>query len=139
MVYFAAPQLKVAPDGLTVTGDKGYSIVRGTHSLSYGRWYYEFKVLECPGNAAIRAGCGTVLSVLQAPLGYDRFGYSWRSRKGTIFHDSRGQRYSDGYGIGDVIGCYIEIPPIDKTADVLPDSCKSEVSKLSCCFIFNLR
>ena len=30
---------------------------------------------------------------LQAPCGYDKFSYSWRSRKGTRFHQSRGKHY----------------------------------------------
>ena len=30
---------------------------------------------------------------LQAPLGYDKFSYSWRSKKGTRFHESRGKHY----------------------------------------------
>ena len=47
---------------------------------------------------------------LQAPLGYDKFSYSWRSKKGTMFHQSRGKHYSDGYGPGDVLGFYINLP-----------------------------
>lgn len=30
---------------------------------------------------------------LQAPCGYDKLSYSWRSKKGTIFHQSRGKHY----------------------------------------------
>ena len=48
---------------------------------------------------------------LQAPLGYDKFGYSWRSLKGTKFHESRGKHYADeGYKQGDVVGFYIYLP-----------------------------
>lgn len=64
---------------------------------------------------------------LQAPLGYDKFGYSWRSRKGTKFHQSRGTRYTDGYGEGDVLGCLILLPEnIDKSR-ILPDTYKNRV------------
>ena len=30
---FAAPQLKISEDRMTVTGDKGYSMVRATHGM----------------------------------------------------------------------------------------------------------
>lgn len=121
--------MRVSADRLAVTGDKGYSGIRANHSVRYGRWYYEFTVKEMPGNAAVRAGWGTVQSVLQAPLGYDKFGYSWRSRKGTVFHESRGRHYWDGYTVGDVLGCYIDLP-LDPIGVVLPNSLKQEVSFL---------
>lgn len=61
------------------------------------------------------------LANLQAPCGYDKFSYSWRSRKGTVFHESIGKSYSrqidtenenknSGYGAGDVLGFYINLP-----------------------------
>ena len=34
-----------------------------------------------------------IVGNLQAPLGYDKFSYSWRSKKGTSFHESRGKHY----------------------------------------------
>ena len=105
-------------------------MIRATHPVSHGRYYFEFRVLNMPGNSAIRAGWGTLYAVLQAPLGYDKFGYSWRSRKGTIFHGSKGKHYSSGYGAGDVIGCYIELPMID-IEDLLPESFKNEVGSFA--------
>lgn len=48
---------------------------------------------------------------LQAPCGYDKFSYSWRSHLGTVFHNSRGKHFADhGYVKGDVIGCLIHLP-----------------------------
>jgi len=32
---FVAPQLKLTDDRLTVTGEKGYSMVRATHGMYY--------------------------------------------------------------------------------------------------------
>ena len=78
-----APQLKVAEDRLAVTGDKGYCMVRATHGVSRGAWYWEAAVEEMPEGAATRLGWGRRYANLQAPLGYDKFAYSWRSRKGT--------------------------------------------------------
>lgn len=39
------------------------------------------------------------------------FGYSWRSRKGTVFNDSKGKHYAEkGYAQGDTVGCLIDLP-----------------------------
>ncbi len=41
---------------------------------------------------------------MKAPLGFDKFGYSVRSRKGTKFHESMGKHYSSGYKVGGGVG-----------------------------------
>ncbi|XP_061710931.1 set1/Ash2 histone methyltransferase complex subunit ASH2 isoform X1 [Cydia pomonella] len=105
-----APQLKISEDRLAVTGEKGYCMVRATHGVSRGAWYWEATVEEMPEGAASRLGWGRRYANLQAPLGYDKFGYSWRSRKGTRFHESRGKHYSNGYGEGDTLGFLIVLP-----------------------------
>ena len=46
-----APQLKLS--GRVVTGEKGYSMLRATHGVRAGRWYYEVKVL--PGEKGFPA------------------------------------------------------------------------------------
>lgn len=66
---------------------------------------------------------------LQAPLGYDKFSYSWRSKKGTKFHQSIGKHYSSSYGQGDVLGFYISLPDETETAKSLPDTYKDKVRK----------
>ncbi|KAK0168281.1 hypothetical protein PV327_002105 [Microctonus hyperodae] len=105
-----APQLKVSEDRLAVTGEKGYCMVRGSHCASRGTWYWEATIEEMPEGSATRLGWGQEYANLQAPLGYDKFGYSWRSRKGTKFHESRGKHYSVGYGEGDTLGFLIVLP-----------------------------
>ena len=69
---------------------------------------------------------------LQAPLGYDKFSYSWRSKKGTRFHQSVGKHYSDGYGQGDILGFFIELPDCTETAKALPDTYKDKVYNTLC-------
>lgn len=64
---------------------------------------------------------------LQAPLGYDKFSYSWRSKKGTRFHQSIGKHYSDSYGQGDILGFFIELPDSTEIARALPDTYKDKV------------
>ncbi|XP_064096042.1 set1/Ash2 histone methyltransferase complex subunit ASH2-like isoform X1 [Macrobrachium nipponense] len=106
-----APQLRTADDRLAVTGDKGYCLIRATHGVSYGTWYFECTIDEQPEGSHTRLGWCQQLANLQAPLGYDKFGYSWRSRKGTVFHESRGKHYADcGFSEGDILGVMISLP-----------------------------
>lgn len=75
-----APQLKPSDDRLSVTGEKGYCLIRATHGVSRGSWYWECSITDQPDGSHIRVGWGQQYANLQAPLGYDKFGYSWRSR-----------------------------------------------------------
>ncbi|XP_055849029.1 set1/Ash2 histone methyltransferase complex subunit ASH2 [Episyrphus balteatus] len=118
-----APQLKIAEDRLAVTGEKGYSMVRATHSVNRGRWYFEITIEEMPEGSATRLGWGQEYGNLQAPLGYDKFGYSWRSRKGTRFHESHGKHYSEAYIEGDTLGFLIDLPEVELT-EYLPSTFK---------------
>lgn len=51
-----APQLKISDDRLTVTGEKGYSMVRASHGVRKGAWYFEVTVDEMPPDTAARLG-----------------------------------------------------------------------------------
>jgi len=154
-----APQLKVSDDRLSVTGDKGYSLIRATHGIilqylqcikfsgvisfdfhfhnyillyagiSRGNWYFEAKIIDMPEGGAVRIGVGQAHANLQGPLGYDKFGYSWRSRYGTVFHQARGKSFcKGGYGLDDVVGFLVSLPEHNKEVTTVPDSCKDRVS-----------
>ncbi|XP_048581166.1 set1/Ash2 histone methyltransferase complex subunit ASH2 isoform X2 [Nematostella vectensis] len=112
-----APQLKLSDDRLTVTGEKGYSMIRASHGVNRGAWFYEVTIEDMPEDSATRIGWSQLYGNLQAPLGYDKFSYSWRSKKGTRFHQSRGKHYCDtGYTAGDVLGFCIKLPANDRRA-----------------------
>lgn len=100
--------------------------------VTRGSWYYEATVEELPEGAATRIGWGQEYANLQAPLGYDKFGYSWRSRKGTKFHESIGKSYSAGYGEGDTLGFLIVLPQTTAHGEYMPNTFKDRVS-LKCC------
>jgi len=76
--------------------------------------------------------CCNCAGNLQAPCGYDKFSYSWRSRKGTRFHASCGKHYaSNGYGEKDVLGFLISLPPVQMMSKLLPVTCKDKVCYLT--------
>ena len=120
-----ASQVNVSEDRLTVTGHKFYCTIRANHSVNRGTWYYEAKILDLPEGAATRIGFAQKNANLQAPLGFDKFGYSVRSRKGTKFHESIGKHYSDGYKAGDILGCMIVMPEMPRKS-YLPASFKDK-------------
>lgn len=149
-----AQQLKVAEDRLAVTGDKGYCMIRASHCktaahfycqpvqswlillfffstisvVTRGSWYFEATIEELPEGAATRMGWAQEYANLQAPLGFDKFGYSWRSRKGTRFHESMGKSYSPAYGEGDTLGILIVLPENLPNYEYLPNTFKDRVS-----------
>jgi len=114
-----APQLKIGDDRMTVSGEKGYATIRATHGVTTGLWYFEVNVKEKPGNSAVRFGWSQHLGNLQAPVGYDKMSYAWRSRKGTVFHDSVGKGYTGrvGFEAGDVLGALIDLGEVDCEAN----------------------
>lgn len=130
-----APQLKLSEDRLTITGDKGYSMIRSTHGVAHGAWFFEAIITDKPSNSATRIGWAQKLANLQAPVGFDKFSYSWRSRKGTCFHSSIGRSNSKGgYDVGDTLGFYIYFPEPDDKSKLLYSSHKNMVSMI---FAFN--
>jgi hypothetical protein len=96
--------------------------------VSRGSWYFEAKITDLPEGGAARIGFGQAHANLQGPLGYDKFGYSWRSRYGTVFHQARGKTFcKGGYGLNDVIGFLIDLPEDSNAVPLVPESCKDRV------------
>jgi Set1/Ash2 histone methyltransferase complex subunit ASH2 len=83
-----------------------------------------------PSNTATRIGWAQHLANLQTPIGTDKFGYSWRSKKGTIFHEASGFHYSPGgYTENDVLGFLIILPDTTPPDVMLPRKYKKLVNK----------
>lgn len=121
-----APQMKISDDRLSVTGEKGYSMIRATHGVRRGAWYFEVIVDEMVDVQATRIGWSQMLGNLQAPCGYDKFSYSWRSRKGSKCHQSYVKTYSEPYKQGDVLGFYISLPEPQDPHFLLPQTFKDK-------------
>ncbi|QQP35130.1 putative protein_ isoform B, partial [Caligus rogercresseyi] len=120
-----AQQINLSEDRLSLTGYKFYCTARSNHSVSRGAWFFETRITDLPEGAATRIGWAQKYANLQAPLGFDKFGYSVRSKKGTKFHESHGKTYSQGYTEGDVLGTLIELPEI-RGRDYLSKSYKDK-------------
>lgn len=60
-----APQIKVSEDRLTCTGEKGYCMLRATHSVMRGTWYWEATIVDLPEGGATRIGWAQEYANLQ--------------------------------------------------------------------------
>lgn len=51
------------------------------------------------------------LACLNAPVGYDAYGYGYRDKTGEKVYCSRPQKFAEPFQTGDVIGLFIHLPP----------------------------
>lgn len=106
-----ATQLILSEDKLTVSGNKGYRTVRCTHGVHEGAWYCEVKVEHLGEDGHCRLGWATRKAEIQAPVGCDMHGFSYRDLEGTKVHKGLREPYGEPYAQGDVIGLLIHLPP----------------------------
>jgi hypothetical protein len=99
---------------LTVRGFKGYRMVRATHGVCEGDWYFEAAILPAEetgsAKAAVRLGWSTRRADVETPVGADEHGYGIRDTSGQFIHDARLMDYGASFGVGDYIGCRISLP-----------------------------
>jgi hypothetical protein len=93
----SAPQMKIASDLLTVSNEKGFRMARGSFGASEGSWFFELEVIPTTGNT--RLGWSTEKGDIQAPVGYDKYSYSYRDIDGSVVHQSRRRKYGAAYGL----------------------------------------
>jgi Set1/Ash2 histone methyltransferase complex subunit ASH2 len=104
--------LRVQPDGVTVKGHRGYGLARCNRGFVEGCWYYEAVVQHAPGEGNCRIGWVQAKdeTQLQAYPGFDEWGYGYRDKDGTYFHQARASGQGPSYGQGDVVGCLLHVP-----------------------------
>lgn len=101
------------------TTDLGWRSCRTNVGLREGSWYVEFRVLcsdKTTGNH-VRLGVGRREAALEAPVGFDGYGYGIRDLTGEKIHLSRPAPFMEckdgaGFKTGDVIGMLIELPSL---------------------------
>jgi len=98
-------------------------MIKGTHCMESGAYYYEVKITKTEAKSKnenlpsyakeshFRLGWCLEEADDKAPCGFDKLSYSYGSKTGCVYHKSEALPYGEAFGeIGDVIGCYIEIP-----------------------------
>eukprot|EP00878_Enallax_costatus_P001198 GHUV01001340.1.p1 GENE.GHUV01001340.1~~GHUV01001340.1.p1 ORF type:complete len:330 (+),score=92.94 GHUV01001340.1:338-1327(+) len=112
-----APHLLLSDDRLSVTGEKGFRTVRATHGYHSGTYYCEATVQHLGKTGHCRIGWSTKKAELNAPIGYDQYGLSYRDVDGSMYHKALREDYGTPYGEGDVIGLFIHLPPGGRTLE----------------------
>ena len=119
----AAPQLHVDSSTNTVSMPccKGYSSCKASHGVECGKWYFEVQIIK----GSVRVGWGQALAELQAPIGYDEFGYGFSNQHNKIFHCSRGYpventSHNNNENI-QTVGCLLDISDLDILEDTTLD------------------
>ncbi|KAF5099494.1 hypothetical protein D0Z00_001626 [Geotrichum galactomycetum] len=119
-------------DGMTVATQRGFVSARADLCIREGGWYYETRVLR--GNdesgAHVRLGITRREASLEAPVGFDVYGYGLRDKGGQAMHLSRPRPFvltsaddSAAFQTGDVIGLHVHLPRqvVDPTRPVFRD------------------
>ncbi|GMH36621.1 hypothetical protein BSKO_04494 [Bryopsis sp. KO-2023] len=113
-----ASQMEVSEERMSVTSRKGYRMVRATHGCHEGCWHFEAKMEHLGETGHCRLGWATQRGEVQAPVGFDKYGFSYRDIGGTKQHRALREEYGESFAEGDVIGCTIILPeggrPLEK-------------------------
>ncbi|CAD6258345.1 unnamed protein product [Miscanthus lutarioriparius] len=86
-------------------------MVRATHGVTAGTWYFEVKIVYLGPTGHTRLGWATNRADIETPVGYDAYGFGYRDVDGAKVTKAWRDKYADeGYGEGDVLGFYISLP-----------------------------
>lgn len=110
-----APQIRVDAEDrssliITTAHPKdGYCTARTTHGIDGQvgqRWYFEVEIV----NGYVRVGLSQILAEVQAPVGFDEYGYALRAHDGMAMHCGVAAACTDPSGPGDRIGVMLYLP-----------------------------
>lgn len=105
-------------DATALTTSKGWLLARANVGMREGTHYFEFEVIlanDETGKAHVRIGVGRKEAALEAPVGFDGYGYGLRDKSGQKITLSRPQSFMEsGFSSGDVIGIVVELPLLEK-------------------------
>ncbi|GJW59163.1 protein TRAUCO [Tanacetum coccineum] len=108
---YKAEKVELSEDRMSAGSCKGYRMVRATRGVTDGAWYFEIKVVSLGESGHTRLGWCNEKGDLQAPVGYDGNSYGFRDVDGSKVHKAVREKYGEGgYGEGDVIGFYVNLP-----------------------------
>lgn len=96
------------------TVEHGWRSCRTNIGFREGKWYVEYKLLKSnDGKSNVRFGIARKEASVEAPVGYDGYGYGFRDKRGEKVHLSKPIKFLQGgeeFHSGDVIGLLVELP-----------------------------
>jgi len=109
-----APGMTVSAEGTRVSSRKGFRTARTNLAIPHGTYACEVHVEKLGKTGHARLGFGTYQSELQAPIGFDEFGFGYRDVDGSKVHKGVRSEYGEGYKEGDVIGMVLHLPKVEE-------------------------
>ena len=117
--YFDKSQgVACTEDMKSVTTQHGWLSARCNVALREGKHYFEFEIINSNtehNKAHVRIGIGRKELALDAPVGFDGYGYGLRDLNGQKVTLSRPQDFmTEGFRSGDVIGFLVDLPLLER-------------------------
>lgn len=98
----------------TVSVERGWRSARTNVGFREGKWYVEYRLIHANEDGShVRFGIGRREAAIEAPVGYDGYGYGFRDKNGQKVHLSKPTPFlkkGDEFRSGDVVGLLIELP-----------------------------
>ncbi|CDR39659.1 CYFA0S03e05820g1_1 [Cyberlindnera fabianii] len=121
-VFDRSAATELLDDFSAVTTRDGWVSARANVGIREGNVYLEFIVKQSDSSRHVRLGLTRREASIEAPVGYDGYGYGLRDIHGNTVHLSRPREFEglqEGFHAGDVIGLLVELPIEDKLQDVV--------------------
>lgn len=101
----------ISGDHKSITTDRGWLSARTDIPIQEGKVYFEFNIIKADEQSHVRIGLGRREASIEAPIGFDAYGYGLRDKTGQKLHLSRPANFmKEGFKSGDVIGILVELP-----------------------------
>ncbi|KAI3404760.2 ASH2 [Candida oxycetoniae] len=103
-------------DCKTVTTTEGWRSIRANVCIRQGMYFFEFEIVKSDEKSHVRIGLARKEASLEAPVGYDGYGYGLRDVDGELMFTSRRKKVyiNGGFRTGDVIGILVELPSLEE-------------------------
>ncbi|KAG7910015.1 hypothetical protein KL906_001920 [Ogataea polymorpha] len=112
--YFdKSPGILVDENLTTATAIQGWRSARANAVIREGTWYIEYRLIKSnDGESHVRFGVARREASLEAPVGFDGYGYGFRDKYGQTVHLSKQGNFlqNDQFQTGDVVGLLISLP-----------------------------
>lgn len=119
--YFdRSPGVACSEDMSSVTTQNGWLSARSNIGIREGKYYFEFEIVNANNSSDkshVRVGIARKEAALEAPVGFDGYGYGLRDLTGQKITLSRPRPFMPtsmgGFSSGDTIGMLVELPSLE--------------------------
>lgn len=111
------PGVACSQDMSAVTTSDGWLSVRSNVGIREGKYYFEYNIINANNGgdkSHVRIGIARKEAAIDAPVGFDGYGYGLRDLNGQKITLSRPKNFMEGFGSGDTIGFLVDLPSLSE-------------------------